>query len=149
MQKVRRAARELALNMLYQTDVADIPFEEALQTVRENTKAPHEIMEYAERLSRGVLAHVSELDVYIRDLAPDWPPERQPSVDRNVLRQAIYEMIYEPSIPAVVSVNEAIELAKRFSTADSGKFINGVLAGFMKINGEKVMEEQRSGSANT
>jgi transcription antitermination protein NusB len=149
MQKARRAARELALNLLYQVDVAGLPYEEALQTAIENTGAQPEVIDYTERLTRGIIDHLQELDQHIRRLASDWPPERQPSVDRNVLRIAIYEMIYEPGVPAVVSVNEAVELAKKYSTNDSGKFVNGVLAGFLRNDSKKVTEEERSGSADS
>jgi len=137
MQKARRAARELALNILYQADVAGLPFEEALETAKEHSGLQAEGLEYAESISRGVWENVKELDAEIRALAPDWPPERQPAVDRNVLRIAIYEMKYVNHVPWVVSVNEAVELAKRFSTAESGKFVNGVLAGFLRSRMEQ------------
>ena len=85
------------------------------------------VMDLAEQLARGARAARKELDKTIRRLSKDWPPARQPAVDRNILRLAIYELSLPDSTPAAVVINEAVELAKRFSTADSGKFINGVL----------------------
>lgn len=148
MQKTRRAARELALNILYQTDVAGMPVEEAIDAARENAGLQGEAEIYALKVIYGVLDNIKHVDEIIRALAPDWPPERQPSVDRNVLRIAIYEMAYEHEVPDVVSVNEAVELAKRFSTPDSGKFVNGVLAGYLKSKTE-IMEERGIGSTDS
>jgi len=144
MQKARRAARELALNILYQADAAGMPFEEALETAKEASGLQEDALQYAEKIARGVFKKRKELDREIRRLAPDWPPERQPAVDRNLLRIAIYEMKYVEDVPEAVSVNEAVELAKRFSTAESGKFVNGVLAGYLRNRSEKA-EAQRGG----
>jgi N utilization substance protein B len=140
MKRTRRAAREIALNVLYQWDSAKVPFEEALETALEFTdlsglKAPERMdgaREYARSLAVGVKESVQELDSHIARLAEGWPPERQPAVDRNILRIAIYEISHVDSVPPIVAVDEAIELAKKYSTAESGKFINGVLAGYLR-----------------
>lgn len=132
MQKQRRAARELALNLLYQVDVTRIPLDEAVETARENADVSIEAFEYAEKLARGVRTAKKDLDKVIRRLSKDWPLARQPAVDRNILRIAVFELWDPESTPAAVVVNEAVELAKKFSTADSGKFINGVLATCIK-----------------
>ena len=142
MKRARRAARELALNVLYQSDAAGVPFDEALQTALEfsdlsgleskgNEKAD-EARQYAGLIAAGVWEHVKELDGYIADLAEGWPVDRQPAVDRNILRLAIYEIRYVDSVPEIVAVDEAVELAKKYSTAESGKFVNGVLAGYLR-----------------
>ncbi len=142
MKKARRAARELALNVLYQWDAAGVPFEEALETAVEfsdlgglRTRDPDladEAIKYARVLATGVKNKIYELDSHIDRLAEGWPVERQPAVDRNILRIALYEIIYVDSVPPVVAVDEAVELAKKYSTAESGKFVNGVLAGFLR-----------------
>ena len=135
MQKARRAARELALNLLYQVDVARIPLDEVVQTAREQVDAKPEVFDYAEMLARGMRRHRRDIDRDIRRLSVDWPLARQPAVDRNILRLAMFEISHVESTPPVVVVNEAVELAKKFSTADSGKFINGVLATYLREQG--------------
>jgi len=132
MQKSRRAARELALNLLYQVDVAGIPLEESIQAARENVQAEPEVFEFAEALARGTRKYRKDVDRDIRRLSRDWPLARQPAVDRNILRMAMFEISHVPETPPVVAVNEAVELAKRFSTEDSGKFVNGVLAAYLR-----------------
>lgn len=132
MYKARRAARELALNIIYQIDVAGIPLEDAVQTARENVNAEEEVFAYAETLVRGVAEYREQIDEDIERLSVDWPLDRQPAVDRNVLRMAMYEIAHIESTPQVVVVNEAVEMAKKFSTADSGKFVNGVLAAYLR-----------------
>ena len=144
MKRTRRAAREIALNVLYQWDSAGMPFEEALETALESTdlnglKTPERIeaaREYARSLALGVRQSVGDLDSHIARLAQGWPPERQAAVDRNILRIAIYEIAHVDSVPPIVAVDEAVELAKKYSTAESGKFVNGVLAGYLKQGGE-------------
>jgi N utilization substance protein B len=82
---------------------------------------------FAERLVRGVLEHREQLDDIIRKHAKNWDLHRMAAVDRNVMRLAIHEMHHRDDIPPVVSINEAVDVAKKFSTADSGKFVNGIL----------------------
>ncbi len=144
MQKARRAARELALNILYQVDAAWIPVEEAIETARENVAADAEVFDFAEMIVRGVASEVSDIDKYIGRLSVGWPLARQPVVDRNVLRMAIYEMTRVEATPLIVVVNEAVEIAKKFSTEDSGKFVNGVLAAYMRELPERKPAEETS-----
>jgi N utilization substance protein B len=82
---------------------------------------------FAEKLIRGVLEKRETLDEHIRKHAENWDLRRMAVVDRNILRLAIYEMLFRNDIPPVVSINEAVDVAKRFSTRDSGKFVNGIL----------------------
>lgn len=82
---------------------------------------------FADPLIRGTLEHQNELDVVIKKYAKNWDLHRMAVVDRNVLRLAIYEMLHRDDIPPVVSINEAVDIAKKFSTEDSGKFVNGIL----------------------
>lgn len=135
MQKARRAARELALNIVYQVDVAQIPIEEAIQTAREHVTAEPDVFEYAELLAQGTYDNRHEIDASIQQLSIDWPLDRQPAVDRNVLRLAIFEIDHVKSTPYIVVVNEAVEIVKKYSTSDSGKFVNGVLAGYLREKG--------------
>ena len=85
------------------------------------------IREFAEPLIRGALEHREEADVFIRKYCKNWDLRRIAAVDRNILRLAIYEMLHRDDIPPVVSINEAVDIAKRFSTEDSGRFVNGIL----------------------
>ena len=82
---------------------------------------------FAEELARGVIVHHSEIDPLISRHAENWEIDRMGTVDRNAMRIAIYEMLYRNDIPPVVSINEAVELAKAFSSIESGKFVNGIL----------------------
>ncbi len=82
---------------------------------------------FAEPLIQGTLEHRDELDAIIKRHARNWELHRIAAVDRNILRLAIYEMLYREDIPPVVSINEAVDVAKKFSTQDSGKFVNGIL----------------------
>lgn len=140
MKTARRAAREVVLNVLYQWDSAKIPFEEALSTALEHADfsrlgSPERIeaaKSYAQELATGIKDHLEELDSHIDRLAEGWPVERQPAVDRNILRMAIYEIAYVSSVPPIVAIDEAVELAKKYSTAESGRFVNGVLASYLK-----------------
>ncbi len=148
LKKSRRASRELALNILYQVDSCGMPFDEAVDTAFEfadlseldikGNDQSSEAREYTRLLVDGVREKLAELDKLIADLAVGWPLDRQPAVDRNILRVAIYEMKFVESVPPIVAVNEAIDLAKKFSTAESGKFVNGVLAGFLRGQKEEV-----------
>ena len=123
----RRAAREVALNVLYQTDVAKIPPDEALDTALENTNLQEEAAEFATALVKGTLHNIKPIDEKLSRLSIGWELQRQPAVDRNILRMAIFEILYLDCVPASVSINEAVELAKKFSTDDSSRFVNGVL----------------------
>ncbi len=158
MKRARRAARELALNILYQVDACGVPFDEALETALEfadlssldddKLKRSVEAKKYARTLTQGVNQHRVQLDKYINSLAEGWPLERQPAVDRNILRLAIYEILFEESVPPVVAVDEAVELAKKYSTAESGKFVNGVLAGFLREH-QNILEDKNVGSTDS
>jgi N utilization substance protein B len=91
-----------------------------------------EAFHYAQALVRGTIEHREEIDGLIRGQADNWRLERMPAVDRNILRLAVYEMLFETDIPKLVVVDEAIELAKKFGSEQSGRFINGLLDGLLK-----------------
>jgi transcription antitermination protein NusB len=82
---------------------------------------------FASELVRGVLDHGTELDELISSHAKDWSIERMPVIDRNLLRMALFEMLHLEDVPAAVAINEAVELAKIYSTEDSSRFVNGLL----------------------
>jgi N utilization substance protein B len=125
---LRRDGREAAIQFLYQFDVhKPANLEEALAGFWKQTEEPPNVRDFANDLLRGALEKLPEIDAKIRTLADNWDFERLAVVDRNILRLAVYEMLYRPEIPPVVSINEAIEIAKKFSTAESGKFVNGLL----------------------
>jgi len=123
----RRDARELALRMLFQLDVGKQPLEEVMEAALEQSHLEGKNREFAEELVRETLAHQAVIDAKIVALSADWSLDRQAAVDRNLLRLASYELLYRPDAPVAAVINEAIELAKKYSTAESGRFVNGVL----------------------
>jgi transcription antitermination factor NusB len=125
--KKRTRARELTLQFLYQLDLRGADFlgeAKAFFRAEEEDKSSRE---FATGLVNGVAAHREELDGVIRAVAQNWEIARMAVIDRNVLRMAAYELFHCPDIPPKVAINEAIELGKRFSTQNSGAFINGIL----------------------
>ena len=119
---IRSDARERALNILYEAHSK----ETAPRAVA--SSHPIEPDELTMRLVEGVEDHRDELDGLIREFAVNWTLERMPVLDVNIMRIAIFELIHRRDVPMAVIIDEAVELAKRFSTDDSGKFVNGVLA---------------------
>src|SRR5262245_12045360 len=125
--KKRTRARELALQFLYQLDLRGpelLPEAKAFFRAEEDDKGARE---FAAQLVNGVAAHREELDRNIRAVAQNWEITRMAVIDRNVLRMAAFELFHCPDVPPKVAINEAIELGKRFSTQNSGAFINGIL----------------------
>lgn len=130
----RRDARELAMKMLFQIEVGQWPLEAVIETTREAVPIAPEEWEYVEEVVRGTVREQPALDPIIAGFAADWKLERIANVDRNILRLALYELRHHPEIPASVSVNEAVEMAKKYSTADSGKFVNGILGSYLRAH---------------
>ncbi len=125
----RRKARECALQMLFAADVAGAARDEVLKTYWAelgDSDTEEAAREFATRLAAGTLAHVDTLDERIRSRAEHWRIPRMAIVDRNFLRLAVYEFLYEPT-PRTVAINEALEIARRFSTYEATQFINGIL----------------------
>lgn len=135
----RTRARELALQFLFQVDVQGGEYREALEPFLDEALVGKpggaDARAYAVRLVDGVLEHRAEIDGLIRDAARNWGLERMAGVDRTVLRLGCYELLHEADVPVKVSLNEAIELAKRFSTESSGAFVNGILDRIRKEKG--------------
>lgn len=125
----RRKARECALQMLFAADVADTPPDEVVRSYwAELGEAEIEqpARDFATRLAAGTLSQLETLDERIRSRAEHWRISRMAIVDRNILRLAVYEFLYEPT-PRTVAINEALEIARRFSTYEATQFINGIL----------------------
>ena len=123
----RTRARQFALEVLYQADLMGPEvLEEALLDMIERADDP-EVGDFAVTLVRGTHEHVAELDDVIRSTAENWDLSRMATIDRNILRLGAYELLHRDDIPPKVSINEAIELGKHYSTAESGTFVNGIL----------------------
>jgi transcription antitermination protein NusB len=137
LSKPRHRAREIALQMVYRYDVAEASTgkpapggEELIAEIRqhfEHFRVPAELREFAAQLVAGTLAALPELDQLIETHASHWKVSRMPFVDRGLLRMAVYELKHLPESPPSVVIDEAIELAKEFGSAESPAFVNGVL----------------------
>jgi transcription antitermination protein NusB len=123
----RHQARTLALQALYEADVAGHPIEEVLKRYMEDRSEPQPVRRYVERLLTGIVANQKSIDQQISEAAPAFPIDQLPAVDRNILRIAIYELTSEADVPLKAAINEAVEIAKQFGGENSGKFVNGVL----------------------
>jgi transcription antitermination factor NusB len=124
---IRRKARENALKILYAYEVGDHTMEEAIRHFWEDFEPSEEGREFTEMIVRGTLAHLSEIDTVIQRVSIHWKISRMACIDRNILRMAAYEIFHVDEIPKRVTLNEAIEIAKRYGTEDSWAFINGIL----------------------
>jgi len=120
--RTRRDARERALSLCYELDVRGHTVDDML------FELPVAPAPYAVELARGVEDHRDEIDAIITKFADRWSIDRMPVIDRNLLRIAVYELGWRPEIPLGVAISEAVDLAKRYSTDDSGRFVNGMLA---------------------
>jgi N utilization substance protein B len=123
----RRRGRELALKLLYGFDMLPRDIDTTLQEFWSLTRYPEEVRKFAEQLVRGTLGHRGEIDAFIAENAINWAIDRMAVVDRNILRYAVYELLYEDVIPPKVTINEALDIAKKYSTPKSSAFINGIL----------------------
>lgn len=124
---VRREGRELALQLLYALDLNPVKTAETLQLFRENPRVAAHVRAFAEELVAGVTANREEIERRITAKSKNWALARMARVDLNILRLAVYELLYRSDIPRNVTINEAIEVAKKFGTEDSPAFVNGVL----------------------
>lgn len=132
--KLKRQARELALQILFQTEFTTaVPYQDFLELFEERTSK--EVVDYADELIRGVKARVKEIDAILQSASQHWKVERMSLVDRNVLRVAVFEMKYstDPVKPSI-AINEAVDIAKRFGSTESGSFVNGLLDQARKQN---------------
>jgi transcription antitermination protein NusB len=123
----RRKARELAVQLLYQHDLAKMDPEETMSLFWEHFPVDMEVREFCKRLVLGTLDRLAVIDELLSEASEHWSLNRMSVVDRNILRLATHELLDRADIPPSVSLNEAIEIAKKYSTPDASVFINGVL----------------------
>jgi len=140
----RRKARELALQILFQADIGNLPMDEAIETTLADVPdLDKEICDYAIQLARGTWQRKSEIDCQIQSVTPHWTVERMAAVDRNLIRMALYEMLHVPDVPYRVAINEAVELAKEYGSTESRRFVNGVLGALVrKLNLDKTYRKR-------
>jgi N utilization substance protein B len=124
---IRRRAREIALQVLYQLDASQGKAKEVLDLYWENFEPSQKAREFCWRLVEGVCQNQGQIDRLIEENSEHWTFKRMAMVDRNILRLAAFELLQCPDIPFKATLNEAIELAKKFGADDSGAFINGLL----------------------
>ena len=139
----RTRSREFALQILYQMDMSDANFADAIddfwkdksdltlndpeRDVIETDKKDPEVRQYAEKIVKGVLDQLEKIDPIVERYAENWSMMRMAYVDRNILRLSVFEILFCDDIPVKVAINEAVELAKRYGESDSSKFVNGIL----------------------
>jgi len=123
----RRKSREAALRALYQCEIGGSSLAEALEDSLAGAQLEPDLDAFARRLATGVSTRIQEIDAKIDPVLNEYALDRVAAIDRNVLRIAVYELWFEPDVPPAVSINEAIDIAKKYSTAESGKFVNGIL----------------------
>ena len=137
----RRVARELALKFLYQSEFNLDDLETQIEQFCERSGTQAEIIDFMRVLVEKVFAQVEEIDMLLKKFSDHWTLDRMSMVDRSILRLGICELVFETSTPPKVAINEAVEIAKKFSTEDSPDFINGIL--------DKVYKETLKGTSST
>jgi N utilization substance protein B len=125
--RVRRRARVLTLQTLYEVDMANHVPGKVLQRHFQDNALPEEGQRFASHLVSGVVANQARLDELIGRFAPEWPLDQMAAIDRNILRMAIFEFMLDGQTPVKVAINEAVDLAKMFGSDSSARFVNGVL----------------------
>jgi len=128
----RRKARELAVQMLYQYDLSGNAPDMIIETFEDLQKSKPNTREFATKIFRGTVDHISDIDTMIQAQAENWRLSRMAVVDRNIIRMSVYEFLHETGTPKLVVIDEAIEIAKRYGNDKSSQFINGILDGILK-----------------
>ncbi len=123
----RTKARELVLKFLYQIDITKDRWQEAIIDFWQERDVEEDIKQFANLLIEGTFKQLDYIDSVIANSAENWEFKRMAIVDRNIMRMACFEMLFRPDIPPKVSINEAINLAKKYGDVESGKFVNGIL----------------------
>jgi N utilization substance protein B len=134
---VRRKARAAALQVLYELDLTGHDVEAALAYILDQSGLSGEDADFTRRLVSGVSQNREQIDGNIRKFAPAWPLEQLSIIDRNILRLAIFEILLDNSVPVKVAINEAVELAKKFGSDSSSRFVNGVLGSVSALAAKK------------
>ena len=138
---LRRLAREYALQILYAVDVCKLEVEEVQESFWDGHKTGRKVLEFATTLVEGTIKNLPQIDSLIAKYAKNWDIHRMASIDRNILRQATFEILFLLDIPINVIINEAVELAKKYSTEESGRFVNGILDKVREGRSEKSAKE--------
>lgn len=129
---LRRSARECAVQMLYEYDIGKHARDTILEDFWKMNEHPDKVREFADQLFHGSISRLKEIDRMIQQHTKNWRLSRIAAVDRNILRLAVYELTSEDKTPATVVINEALEIAKKFSTYESAQFVNGILDSIRK-----------------
>jgi N utilization substance protein B len=131
----RSRGREVALQVLYQIEQNQgMPATEVRQFINRRLLGDRKLVEFTEGLIAGVREHQGRIDDMIKEVAENWRLDRMAAIDRNILRLGVFEVLLCPEIPAKVAINEALELAKRYSTAQSSRFVNGILDRVLQLH---------------
>jgi N utilization substance protein B len=139
----RTQARENALKILYQIDITKLSPEVCLNDFWQmNLEVVSEIKDFTVFLANGVMANIEKIDEVITAAAKNWQIKRMAVIDRNILRLSCYELLYCKDIPPKVSINEAVDLAKRFGDNESGGFVNGILDNINKTYAQMSTDEK-------
>ena len=123
----RTLARECVLKILYQIEILKEAPDVVVERFWEDNPVDKEVREFAERILTGIQKNMADLDAIVTRHTENWDLSRMAIIDKNILRFGAYELLYMPDIPPKVTINEAVNIAKKFSQEDSGKFVNGVL----------------------
>ncbi|HHU51776.1 MAG TPA: transcription antitermination factor NusB [Firmicutes bacterium] len=137
----RRLVRELAFQIIFQVDIGHIPWKEALTRTSQDYDLPTKSRIFLEELVGGVINNLEWIDNLLTEFSTEWPLQRMANTDRNILRLAVYELMRMKDVPVEVTVNEAVELAKAYGEADSGRFVNGVLGNMIRKISRAVQAE--------
>ncbi|MEW6456384.1 MAG: transcription antitermination factor NusB [Acidobacteriota bacterium] len=144
----RRKAREIALQILFQIDLADGKVEEILEDYWKDHRTSISTREFSEDLVKGTIANLEIVDGLIAEVSEHWKLKRMAVVDRNIIRMSIYEFLKHRDVPKPAVMNEAIEIAKKYSSDDAAKFINGILDAVNKKIDEKEKLGERPDGKN-
>ena len=123
----RRTARELALKFLYQTEFNSNSPDSELNSFCDRANVSEEVQNFTQTLIKNILFHKKEVDELLEKISANWVPDRMAVIDKNILRLGICELLFDPTTPPKVVINEAVEIAKKFGTEESPDFINGIL----------------------
>ena len=145
--KKRSRGRELALQFLYQRDLRGPELEDEIEGFLKSEESDREARTFALKLVSGTIEHLESLNEKIQSVAQNWDIARMAVIDRNVLRLATFELLHCKDIPPKVAINEAIELGKRYSTQNSGAFINGILDKIKSRYAETGKKDKTSGGS--
>ncbi|HHY37904.1 MAG TPA: transcription antitermination factor NusB [Clostridia bacterium] len=137
---MRGRAREAALRALYQVDLVRSDPRRAIEFAVSLDELTPDAESFARELFKGVLQHLEEIDRMISGRSLEWKVDRMSTVDRNILRLSLYELLYRPDIPKNVSIDEAVEMAKRYSGDEAARFVNGILG---SINQQEIDQEKQ------